>query len=158
MKFFNWFTETIKPYQPVNLLDYNERSEFVVSIMNLIRLIDNFKANQQKKTWCLQEILSALRGPDFKTDINLKWLTTSRIRAIVCPMYYGDVNYVALTNIEINQRNAFLYGDSKSTHFASHYLSACATIKLLFGYDLLDERKLEEHEWKTLISNTVGSR
>jgi hypothetical protein len=114
-------------------------SPFIESITKLIELISCSQITNKSK--CLQDILSALRGPDISHDESsfLKWYTTSRIRAIVCPAYVGDVNIEPLTRAQMHKRDTMLMS---SNHFESHYFSACMAIRALFGYDLKTEQEL----------------
>jgi hypothetical protein len=97
-------------------------------------------------TASLQKIISSLRGPD---DIKgcsvrvvslLKDYTTNRIRSIVSPNYYGTVRYEPLTVEEQKLRTILL--NFAPSHFQSHYYEACEAIKIVFGYDLIEERKI----------------
>lgn len=117
------------------------------AISNIQELLNKNPTPEQ-----FQKILSALRGPDFvKVDDNgfvpkgglerLKFLTTARIRAIVTPNYFGDINPIPLTEYERIERNEFILYSPR--HFKSHYQEAVLAIKEVFGYDLRHEKPVE---------------
>ena len=98
----------------------------------------------------VQNILSALRGPDFYNDeplsvssVALKWFTTARIRAIVAPSYCGDVNPNPLGHMDLKTLKCWIHKRNIITqHFINHYYSAVSGIRSLYGYDLLTESKV----------------
>ena len=92
-------------------------------------------------TMALQDILSALRGPDNCVDAldDLKRLTTARIRAIVAPHYNGDVNYIPLTPADMKSRDKLLI--QAPPHFHTHYKWAVGRIKSYYHYDLSKEKE-----------------
>jgi hypothetical protein len=100
----------------------------------------------------LQNILSALRGPDNGHD-NFKWLTTARIRAITCSTYAGNINFGPLNIQEMQLRDKLLYDDGQApAHFSRHYDDACWAIRVIFGYDLREEQKLSAETWQALLT------
>lgn len=101
-------------------------------------------ASRNISTEHFQKIISALRGPDSvegdgKNCDLLKQYTTARIRAIVAPGYFGDVNKHPLTKMERKIRDLML--DYAGIHFRSHYHEAVSAIKHVFFYDLKTEEE-----------------
>jgi hypothetical protein len=109
--------------------------------------------------------ISALRGPDFTfqvdlegdrhfSEINLKVMTTGRIRAIICPSYRGIVTHTPLDKQLIKNRDDLLHHLSTLPsyynkvdkygfqHFMCHYLGAIEDIKANEGWDLTSETRL----------------
>lgn len=116
----------------------------------------------------LQDIVAALRGPDFiyifpdiaapakiedsqaklfirqhkneANDTHLKWYTTARIRAVVCPYWVGAVNHRTLSDSEIQFRDELLAKlPSRFDHFRTHYRAAAEAIRKVFNIDLIRE-------------------
>ena len=97
-------------------------------------------------TW---DILSALRGPDYVKEnfipsVRLKELTTARVRAVigVKEPVCGWALHSPLTPAEQEEREALL--THASPHFQNHYFNAVEAIKVIYGYDLWNERKIPE--------------
>jgi len=125
----------------------------------------NFFEEKGEREGHLNNILSALRGPDGVMNVDrrlviyteskpsgynsdpldeLKRLTTCRIRAIIGYKFVGNfINYQPLCDKEIRMRDILL-DNFAYPHFKRHYLSAVYTIKTIYGYDLSTEKLLEE--------------
>jgi hypothetical protein len=73
---------------------------------------------------------------EFTAD-HLKWLTTARIRYLVCPTYRGAVNPTRLSSKAMTLRDELL--KVGSYHFRSHYQGAVTAIATIFDYDLWRE-------------------
>ena len=91
------------------------------------------------------DILCALRGPDNDSDRNesleLKVLTTGRIRGFVLKDYLGAHKITPLSEEEQIERDKLLHlhNYKYGNHFGNHYHKAVARIKILIGYDLWNE-------------------
>jgi hypothetical protein len=114
-------------------------------------------------TEMFQKIVSALRGPDsvdgsdndYNTSL-LKQFTTSRIRAIVAPGYYGDTRIKKLSQMEMRLRGILL--EYAPHHFASHYKEAVNAIKVVFKYDLKAEKEVNDKpKGSSQVDNSDGS-
>jgi hypothetical protein len=132
--------------EPAKICDYSQR-DFIRDIINLIGLVNASGISNANEA--LQDILAALRGPDTvlaapTTNAMLKWLTTARIRAIVCPKYHGEVNFTVLTVEQCIRRDWLLA--TGSGHFNGHYYGACLAIESIFGYNLFNETKLNHKD------------
>jgi hypothetical protein len=113
----------------------------------LTRLADD------KLVW---DIVLALRSSDNNDPgCELKWLTTARIRGIVCPSAgskrFYDVNMYALTESDRKYRDELLAAREAEArepslrsydHFAAHYKLAVEAIRQIYAYDLQDEANM----------------
>lgn len=99
-------------------------------------------------TW---DILTMLRGADSDTDdaMDLKWLTTARIRGLigVLPGNGAAVRSYPLDEEEKAQRDHLL--EKAPRHFRDHYDAAVGAIRQVYGYDIIAERWLCQQcdEW-----------
>lgn len=109
-------------------------------IENLYKDISSFcpKESTDIKDRTLWAILTALRGPDDSKvpDTMLKWYTTARLRAIVCPneMNFCDINHSPLNTIQLEERADLLTMCSR--HFAQHWYEAVAAIKKVYNIEI----------------------
>jgi len=94
-------------------------------------------------------ILTSLRGPD-SNAFDLKWLTTARIRGVIFVRInvvdlanwqetaIMDVNHIPLNESERKYRDKLF--DTAGDHFRDHIYDAYSSIKVLYDYDLVEEK------------------
>lgn len=110
----------------------------------MLELIEKAEKHEEQHPHLLWNILTALRGCD-NGDDNLKELTTSRVRGVVCPnLGVAGGAFIRTKPLSVNERKE---RDTKilesPNHFRNHYLSAVEAIEILYGINLITEEEIK---------------
>lgn len=110
-------------------------------ILDLVSKIGDLKTSDYDKNVFLWNILTSLRGPDadIKKSRTLKYETTAKLRAVVCPTL--SLNVGANVNRDCLEKGNF--DDSlcfpDSHHFINHFNNAVRAIQKIYPSKAADE-------------------